>query len=175
MPGHHHRSSVPLKRGTKEKEGTENIMAILVIEGQEHTIEDAFVNLGGTVEESDQMLRNALRGQFDIIANATFRREEKNGTVKITVIKNPGTKGSDRLVSTLLGSNDFINPVYALDCELRMQELQEPFDLPTLLALQPRIRKALQEGSRLDMQASQVQHAFLRTAPMPAVCVPLGF
>jgi hypothetical protein len=150
-------------------------MAILVIEGQEHTIDDAFVNLGGTVEESDLMLRNALRSQFDIIANATFRREEKDGTVKITVIKNPGTKGNDRLVAALLATADFINPVFQLDCQLRMQELQAPFDLPTLLALQPCIRKALQEGGVLDQHARMVQQSFLRTAAMPAVSVPVGF
>jgi hypothetical protein len=150
-------------------------MAILAIEGQDHQIDDAFVNLGSTVEESDQLLRNALRGQFDIIANATFRREMKDGTTKITVIKNPGTKGNDRLASVLLDAPEYVNPAYMLDCQLRMQEVQAPFDLPTLLGLQSRIREALKVGRVLDVDASKVHRSLLRAAPTPSTCVPPGF
>jgi hypothetical protein len=150
-------------------------MATLIIEGQEHEFDDAFANLGATVEESDQLLRNALRGSFDIIANATFRREDKNGNLTITVIKNPGTKGSDRLLSTLLDAPEYFNPVYMLDCQLRMQEVQAPFDLPTLLGLQSQIREALKVGRALDIDARKVHRYLLSAAPTPSTCVPRGF
>jgi hypothetical protein len=150
-------------------------MANLIIEGQEHEIDDAFVNLGATVEESDQLLRNALRGSFDIIANATFRREVKDGALTITVIKNPGTKGNDRLVSVLLDAPEYVNPAYMLDCQLRMQEVQAPLDLPTLLGLQTRIREALKAGRAIDVDARKVHQSLLRAAPTSSACVPLGF
>ena len=105
-------------------------MATLVIEGIHHEIDDAFANLGNSVEESDQRLREALRGQFDIIANATMRRETKDGKLEITVVKNPGTKGSDHLLQTLLAAPDYLNPGYALDCELRLMEEYELASIP---------------------------------------------
>ena len=49
-------------------------MAIVRIEGQEYQIDDAIANGGRTIEESDRMLRDALRPNFEIAAGATFQR-----------------------------------------------------------------------------------------------------
>ena len=43
--------------------------------------------------EQDENLRQALRPNFDLAANATFQRAEKDGELSVTVIKAPGRKG----------------------------------------------------------------------------------
>ena len=151
-------------------------MATLVIEGIQHEIEDQFANLGSTVEESDQLLRNALRGSFDIIADATMRRETgPDGKLTITVIKNPGRKGSDSLLLRLLDTADFMNPGYTLDCELRLLEAHAALDLDTLLDLQPRIRAALEAGRAEEARMQALRGSLLRAIAVPGALVPLGF
>src|SRR5437763_1409278 len=69
-------------------------MAKLIIEGQTHTVPDELVRNGSSVAEQDENLRQALRPNFDLAANATFQRVEKDGELTVTVIKAPGRKGS---------------------------------------------------------------------------------
>ena len=54
-------------------------MATLKIEGQHYQIDDAIANGGATVQESDQILRDALRPTFEIAAGAVFQRETRDG------------------------------------------------------------------------------------------------
>ncbi len=150
-------------------------MATLVIEGIHHEIDDAFANLGNSVEESDQRLREALRGQFDIIANATMRRETKDGKLEITVVKDPGTKGSDHLLQTLLAAPDYLNPGYALDCRLRLMEAHSALDLDTLLDLQPHIQAALDAGRVEERRIAPTRRSLLHAGAVPGTSVPPGF
>ena len=82
-------------------------MAKLIIEGQTHAVPDELVRNGSSVAEQDENLRQALRPNFDLAANATFQRVEKDGELTVTVIKAPGRKGSgnagyQRVVQRLL-------------------------------------------------------------------------
>ncbi len=102
-------------------------MAKLIIEGQTHTVPDELVRNGSSVAEQDENLRQALRPNFDLAANATFQRVEKDGELTVTVIKAPGRKGSGnagyrRVVQRLLDARSEMTPVMLLACEMQMME-----------------------------------------------------
>ena len=123
-------------------------MAIVKIEGQEYTIDDAIAHGGATLQESDQILRDALRPTFEIAAGATFQRETRAGHPYITLIKQPGTKGAPRVIQRLREAPSSINPAMVLACETHLLESRHALDLPTLLALQSRIDAALEHGAK---------------------------
>ncbi len=78
-------------------------MATLKIEGQEYQIDDAIANGGATIQESDQLLRDALRPNFEIAAGAVFQRETRNNQPYITLVKQPGPKGAHASAATAVG------------------------------------------------------------------------
>src|SRR5947209_8864697 len=102
-------------------------MAKLIIEGQTHAVPDELVRNGRSVAEQDETLRQALRPNFDLAANATFQRVEKDGELTVTVIKAPrrkggGTAGYQRVVQHLLDAGGEMTPMMLLACEMQMME-----------------------------------------------------
>jgi hypothetical protein len=150
-------------------------MATLKIEGQEYQIDDAIANGGTTVQESDQILRDALRPTFEIAAGAIFQREMRDGQLLITLIKRPGPKGTSRALQHLLKAPASINPAMELACEMHLLEARDALDLPALLSVQPRIDIAIKHGG---LEERQIRTALRVLTTAPAVAspdVPDGF
>src|SRR5437588_4130774 len=127
-------------------------MATLKIEGQHYQIDDAIANGGATVQESDQILRDALRPTFEIAAGAIFQRETRDGQLLITLVKQPGPKGASRALHHLLQAQAMINSAMELACEMQLLEARDMLDLPALLAIQPRIDVAIRERASEEHQ-----------------------
>ncbi len=150
-------------------------MATLKIEGQEYQIDDAIANGGTTVQESDQILRDALRPTFEIAAGAIFQREMRDGQLVITLIKRPGPKGASRALHQLLQTPASINPAMELACEMHLLEARGMLDLLALLSVQPRIDAAIEHGA---LEEHQIRGALRVLTTAPAVAssdVPDGF
>jgi hypothetical protein len=151
-------------------------MVTLKIEGQEYQIDEAIAAGGATIQESDKLLRDALRPTFEIAAGATFQRETRNGQLYITLVKQPGPKGGEsRLLLALQEAPASINTMMALSCEMHLLEARGALDLPTLLAIQPRIDDALKRG---DGEERHIATALRVLSAAPAVAssdVPPGF
>jgi hypothetical protein len=155
-------------------------MAKLIIEGQTHPVPDELVRNGSSVAEQDENLRQALRPNFDLAANATFQRVEKDGELTVTVIKAPGRKGSGnagyrRIVQRLLDATGEMTPVMLLACEMQLMEARGQLDRNALIALRPRIEGVL-EGGRRDQQRVITARQVLLAAPaIASPVVPIGF
>ncbi len=156
-------------------------MAKLIIEGQTHTVPDELVRNGDSVAEQDENLRQALRPNFDLAANATFQRVEKDGELTVTVIKAPGRKGSGtdagyrRVMQRLLEAEGEMTPMMLLACEMQVMEARGQLDRDALIALRPRIESVLEEGRR-DLQRVTTARQVLFAAPVVASpVVPVGF
>jgi hypothetical protein len=63
---------------------------IVILEGQETPISDE-------VATTDQTLRDALTPFYPEVATAEIKREEKDGTTYIHIVKRAGTKGQDNI------------------------------------------------------------------------------
>ena len=156
-------------------------MAKLIIEGQTHTVPDDLVRNGSTVAEQDENLRQALRPNFDLAANATFQRAEKDGELTVTVIKAPGRKGSGgsaayrRVVQRLLEAGDEMTPVMLLACEMQMMEARGQLDRDALIALRPRIERALESGRRDQQRVMKARQALFAAPAVASPIVPAGF
>jgi len=140
-------------------------MAKLIIEGQTHTVPDELVRNGSSVAEQDENLRQALRPNFDLAANATFQRVEKDGELTVTVIKAPGRKGS--------GSE--MTPVMLLACEMQMMEARGQLDRDALIALRPRTERALEGGRRDQQRVMKARQALFAAPAVASPVVPAGF
>jgi len=150
-----------------------------MIEGQPHQIPSALATTGETITEQDENLRQALRPNFDLAANATFGRVEKDGQLTITVLKAPGRKGADlrqyeRLVQRLRDAPAEITEMMVLACEVQMLEGRGRLDVETLIRLRPRIDQAL-KGDRRDLQRMTMARRVLCDAPaVESASVPAG-
>jgi hypothetical protein len=149
-------------------------MATVKIEGQEYQIDDTIANGGATVQESDQLLRDALRPNFEIAAGATFQREMRNGQHYITLVKQPGPKGASHLLSILLEAPAYINPIMRLSCEMRLLEARGVLDLPSVLAVQPRIDDALKRGEGEERHIATALRVLVATRAVASSDVPYG-
>ena len=155
-------------------------MAKLIIEGQTHEVSDALVRNGAAVAEQDQNLRDALRPNFDLAADATFLRSEKDGVLTVTVVKSPGRKGSGqqgytRIVRRLAAGKSELTPVMLLACEVQLLEARGQLQLAKLIVLRPRIERVL-AGGRSDQQRMAAARRVLLEAPATAATtVPAGF
>jgi hypothetical protein len=147
-------------------------MPILKIEGQEYTIDNAIANGGTTVQESDQILRDALRPTFGIAAGATFQRETRNDELYITLVKQAGTKGAR--LPFLLDAPGSINPAMQLACEMHLLETQGALDLSTLLAMQSRIDEALKLGESEERHIAKALHILGAAPAIAGSDVPSG-
>ena len=155
-------------------------MAKLIIEGQTHAVPDELVRNGSSVAEQDENLRQALRPNFDLAANATFQRVEKDGELTVTVIKAPGRKGSgnagyQRVVQRLLDAGGEMTPMMLLACEMQIMEARGQLDRDALIELRPRIEGVL-EGGRRDQHCVITARQVLLAAPaIASPVVPAGF
>ncbi len=149
-------------------------MATVKIEGQEYQIDDTIANGGATVQESDQLLRDALRPNFEIAAGATFQREMRNGQHYITLVKQPGPKGISRLLSILLEAPASINPIMQVSCEMHLLEARGAFDLPAVLEAQPRIDDALKRGDGEDRHIAAALRVLTAARAVASSDVPSG-
>ncbi len=155
-------------------------MARLIIEGQTHEVPDILVRNGETLADQDQNLRDALRPNFDLAADATFQRSEKDGVLTVTVVKSPGRKGSGqqgyaRIVGRLAAVNSELTPLMLLACEVQLLEARGQLNLAKLIALRPRMERVL-AGGRSDQQRMAAARRVLLEAPATAATtVPAGF
>ena len=149
-------------------------MAIVKIEGQEYTIDNAIANAGATVQESDRLLRDALSPTFGIAAGATFQRETRNGQLYITLVKQPGTKGATPALQFLLEASGSINPAMQLACEMHVLEARGALNLPALLAVQSRIDEALKQGETEERHITRALHILGAAPAIPGSDVPSG-
>jgi hypothetical protein len=168
------RTSVTTREETENNRKDTNDMATVKIEGQEYQIDDAIANGGATAQESDQLLRDALRPNFEIAAGATFQREVRNGQLYITLVKQPGPKGASRLLSVLLEAPAYINPIMALSCEMHLLEARGALDLPALLAVQPRIDDALGRGAGEERHIAAALRVLSAAPAVASSDVPSG-
>jgi hypothetical protein len=148
-------------------------MATVKIEGQEFQIDDQIANGGATVQESDQLLRDALRPNFEIAAGAVFQRETRNNQPYITLIKQPGPKGSQAL-DALLQAPASMNPAMVLACEMHMLEARGALDLPALIAIQSCVERAVRHG---EAEERSILRALRVLSAAPAIVssdVPSG-
>ena len=141
-------------------------MATLKIEGQEYQIDDTIAHGGATVQESDQILRDALRPTFGIAAGAVFQRETRDGQLFITLVKQPGPKGASCALQYLVEAPASINPAMELACEMHLLEARGMLDLPALLSLQPRIDVAIKHGG---LEECQIRMALRVLTAAPAI------
>lgn len=154
-------------------------MAKLILEGQTHEIPDEVAKNGATIAEQDHNLLDVLRPNFDLAANATLRREEKDGVLTITVVKAPLTKGADgsyaRIVGRLVQAPHEMSRLLEFACTLHLMEAQGRLNRDRLIALRPQIEHVL-ETDRADQRRITSARQVLTQAPaMPSVTVPIGF
>jgi len=126
------------------------------------------------IAAQDDLLKAALAPFVPWIANAQIDRKEKDGQALVSIVKRADWKGNTRaVVDALIANPNEINPAVALWME--MQGQLDANDPGTILALEPMISAAIQEGER-DIAA--VQQAFTRLVecvPGSSHRIPLGF
>jgi hypothetical protein len=154
-------------------------MGELHIEGQVHTVPDDILAHGATVYEQDQFLREALRSQFDLAANASFKREQKDGKLVVSVVKTPGTKGSEamyeRILSALRAAPNEISTLMRVALALHLLEARGRLDGDALVDWQPRLERALAVGRQEQKAIAQALLVLRRASAAPARAVPDGF
>ena len=142
-------------------------MITIQIDGQEFQIPPE-------IAAKDELLKAALAPFVPWIANATIDRKEKDGAMIVSVIKRADWKGNaSPVVDVLIASPDGTNPAIVLWMQMQGQiDAQDP---GMILALEPAITTAIEEG---DKEIASVQHALaclVECAPVPASRIPLGF
>ena len=150
-------------------------MVTIEIENQQFPLPDE-------IAAKDELLKAALAPFVPWIANATIDRKEKDGAMVVSVIKRADWKGytlsedegnASAVVDALIACPDGTNPAVALWMQMQGQiDAQDP---GTILALEPAITAAIEEG---DKEITAVQHALaclIECAPVPASRIPLGF
>jgi hypothetical protein len=135
-----------------------------------------------TIAEKDELLKAALAPFVPWIANATIDRKEKDGAMVVSVIKRADWKGytlsedkgnGSPVVDALIACPDGMNPAVALWMELLGQlDTQDP---GTILALEPAITAAIEEGDKEIASVHQALTRLVECAPVPASRIPLGF
>jgi hypothetical protein len=154
-------------------------MGELHIEGQIHVVPDDILAHGATVPEQDQFLREALRSQFDLAANASFRREQREGKLVVSVVKTPGTKGGEsmyeRLLRALRAAPNEISTPMRIALNLHLLEARGQLDADALVDWQPRLERALEVGRQEQKEMAKALLVLRRASPAPARAIPDGF
>ncbi|HAG84752.1 MAG TPA: hypothetical protein DCL61_27265 [Cyanobacteria bacterium UBA12227] len=144
-------------------------MPKILLEGQEITL---------TPEQAatDQAITDTLLPFYPDIANAQFRRSEKDGDTVIEIVKRPGTKGN-AITPILLLKNapEYINPVILLAMQLKTLEIQGRLTLETLIPLQHTIEDATQLGENESTEIRRVTSALKVASPIPSQTPIIGF
>lgn len=154
-------------------------MTKLVIEGQTYDIPDEVATHGATVAEQDQHLLDVLRPNFELAANATLRRETKDGTLTITVVKAPGTKGAaasyERIVRALAQAPHEISPLMAFACSVQLLEVRGKLTRDRLIRLRPRIEEVLSVDEDEQAAISFARQVLMQAPPVASATIPVGF
>ena len=142
-------------------------MTTILIDGQSF-------DLPADISAKDELLKAALAPFVPWIANAQIDRKEKDGAMVVNVIKRADWKGNgSAVVDALIASSDGMNPAVALWMQMQGQIITQ--DPGAILALEPTIAAAMEEG---DKEIACVHQALTRPvecAPAPATRIPLGF
>ena len=150
-------------------------MVSIQIDGQQFPLPDE-------IAAKDELLKAALAPFVPWIANATIDRKEKDGAMVVSVIKRADWKGytlsedegnGSVVVDALVASPDGMNPAVALWMQLQGQlDTQDP---GAILALEPTITTALEEGDKEIAAVHQALARLVECAPVPATRIPMGF
>ena len=142
-------------------------MINIQIDGQEF-------QLPQEIAAKDDLLKAALAPFVPWIANAQIDRKEKEGAMVVSVIKRADWKGySSAVVDALITSSDGMNPAVAL--WMQMQGQLDTQDPGIILALEPTITAAIEEGDREIAAVHQALTRLVECAPVSATRIPLGF
>jgi hypothetical protein len=142
-------------------------MTTLMIDGQQFSLPDE-------IAAKDELLKAALAPFVPWIANAQIDRKEKDGAMVVSVIKRADWKGNGNAVAdVLIASPDGMNPAVALWMQMQGQiNTQDP---GAILALEPTITAAIEEGDKEIASVHQALTRLVECAPAPATRIPLGF
>lgn len=142
-------------------------MINIQIDGQEF-------QLPQEIAAKDDLLKAALAPFVPWIANAQIDRKEKEGAMVVSVIKRADWKGyGSAVVDALITSSDGMNPAVAL--WMQMQGQLDTQDPGIILALEPTITAAIEEGDREIAAVHQALTRLVECAPVSATRIPLGF
>ena len=142
-------------------------MPTILIDGQSF-------DLPADIAAKDELLKAALAPFVPWIANAQIDRKEKDGAMVVSVIKRADWKGNgNTVVDALIASPDGMNPAIAL--WMQMQGQLDTQDPGTILALEPTINAAIEEGDKEIAAVHQALTRLVECAPVPATRIPLGF
>ena len=150
-------------------------MVSIQIDGQQFPLPDE-------IAAKDELLKAALAPFVPWIANATIDRKEKDGAMVVSVIKRADWKGytlsedkgnGSPVVDALIACPDGMNPAVAL--WMQMQGQLDTQDPGTILALEPVITAAIEEGDKEIASVHQALTRLVECAPVPASRIPLGF
>jgi hypothetical protein len=128
------------------------------------------------IAAKDELLKAALAPFVPWIANAQIDRKEnaERGAMVVSVIKRADWKGNGNSVAdALIASPDGMNPAIAL--WMQMQGQLDTNDPGTILALEPTISAAIEEGDKEIASVHQALTRLVECAPVPASRIPLGF
>ncbi len=141
---------------------------IVILEGQETPISDE-------VATTDQTLRDALTPFYPEVATAEIKREEKDGTTYIRIVKRAGTKGQENILPSLIQSEQTINPAITLSWQLKMLELQGGMQIENLLLVQPEIDEAISSGRDWKTEVERSLKILKQSPPKPSQTPIVGF
>ncbi len=126
------------------------------------------------IAKDDQLLKAALGPFVPWMANAQINRTEKDGTTKVSVVKQADWKGSTQAVlDALTAAPEERNPAVRLWTEL--QERRDLNDPGVVLGLEPAINEAIALGKKDIDAVRQSLQRLVDTAPVPAGRVVIGF
>ena len=126
------------------------------------------------IAAKDELLKAALAPFVPWIANAQIERKEQDGAMVVNIVKRADWKGNtSAVVNVLIGSPDEMNPAVALWLQLQDQfNLNDP---GVVLALEPTINAAIENGERDIASVHQSLTRLVECAPVSATRIPLGF
>lgn len=132
----------------------------LFLEGQE-------ITLAEEIAATDETLRNAIVSFFPEVGTAEIKREQKNETVEIRIVKRAGTKGNDA-VEFLIDSTSAINPALALSWQLKQLEREGSLSTEYLISIQPNISQAITTGEDWQKDVAQTMANLQKCQPIPS-------
>ena len=144
-------------------------MVIIQIEGQQ-------IELPPDIAINDDAIRRALAPMFPAVANATLTRTDgDNGTTRITINKQAGSKNSyAHILHTLDQAPQHVNPIFSLHQQL----CQHPdrIDSPeTFFALHTNIDTVVEQGEHEITDTRAILSRLANTPGHPATRRPLAF
>lgn len=136
--------------------------------------EDQSIEVEPEIARDDETLIRALSPWVDNIATARIeRQEEKDGVVKIKIVKRAGTKGNV-VLGGLMRSKESRNPVIRLYLEVCDLDLNTLSPLEQY-AISDRLNQVLQDGRDQEEAIDHALAALRMARPAPASSTVFGF